>query len=279
MQTVTVIGAGNMGGALVRGFFRTTAEAPLRIIATAHGEATLQRLAAECPGVETTTDNAAAAAAADVVIIAVKPWLVDSVVGEIRQAAAGKLVCSVAAGVSAQHIAEVFAAGAEAADGAGVPAAVFCAMPNIAAQYGQSMTFIEENGAAGADGCPSAAAEGLETLRTLFSRVGDVFVGSAKQLEAGMMVSGCGVAYVMRFLRAMALGGVELGFRPADAERIAEQTMLGAVSILQGSGEHPEAAIDRVTTPGGYTIRGLNALDAAGFNAAVVSALRAGFER
>ena len=97
-------------------------------------------------------------------------------------------------------------------------------------------------------------------------------------MGAGMMMAGCGIAYVMRFLRAMTEGGVEMGFYPDEAKQIAMQTMQGAVTLLRETGLHPEAAIDKVTTPGGITIKGLNELDHAAFNSAVIRCLKAGLQ-
>jgi pyrroline-5-carboxylate reductase len=94
-----------------------------------------------------------------------------------------------------------------------------------------------------------------------------------------MMMAGCGIAYVMRYLRVMMEGGVEMGFYPADALKISMQTMRGAVTLLEETGLHPEAAIDKVTTPGGFTIKGLNELDHAGFNSAVIRSLKAGLKK
>lgn len=92
------------------------------------------------------------------------------------------------------------------------------------------------------------------------------------------MMASCGIAYVMRYIRAQMEGGCEMGFYPAQAKQIALQTMQGAVSLLKETGWHPEEAIDKVTTPGGVTIKGLNELDHAGFNSAVIRSLKAGLK-
>ena len=112
-----------------------------------------------------------------------------------------------------------------------------------------------------------------ESVRRLFSLVGAVKVCEERLIAAGMMMAGCGIAYVMRFIRAMMEGGVEMGFYPKDAQDIAMQTMKGAVTLLA------EAAIDKVTTPGGVTIKGLNELDHASFNSAVIRCLKAGMKK
>ena len=97
-------------------------------------------------------------------------------------------------------------------------------------------------------------------------------------INAGMALSSCGIAYVMRYIRAATEGGVELGFKAADALGIVLQTVRGAVELLQAGGGHPEAEIDKVTTPGGVTIRGLNAMEHAGFTSAVIRGLKAGLK-
>ena len=106
------------------------------------------------------------------------------------------------------------------------------------------------------------------------NRLGQTRVVGEKQLRAGTLLASCGIAYAMRYIRAASEGGVEIGFRADDAKDIVLQTVKGAVALLQATGEHPEQAIDRVTTPGGITIRGLNAMEQAGFTKAVVEGLK-----
>lgn len=237
---VTVIGSGNMGGALVRGWHKA---GQVEITATAHTQATLDRISADCPGVRVTTNNTEAVKGADIVVLAVKPWLIDSVLEEIMPVLnADQLVVSVAA--NAKH-----------------PRIDVYAMPNIAAEYGESMTFAND-----------------ERAKELFDQVGQTMIVPDHLMGAGMMMAGCGIAYVMRFIRAMQEGGVEMGFYPHQAKDIAMQTMMGAVTLLEETGLHPEAAIDKVTTPGGVTIKGLNELDHAGFNSAVIRCLKAGLK-
>jgi pyrroline-5-carboxylate reductase len=142
---------------------------------------------------------------------------------------------------------------------------------NIAAEYGESMTFVSSS--------RNVAEDKVAMVADLFRLVGDVKVCEERMVASGMMMAGCGIAYVMRYLRAMMEGGVEMGFYPADALKISMQTMRGAVTLLEETGLHPEAAIDKVTTPGGFTIKGLNELDHAGFNSAVIRSLKAGLKK
>jgi pyrroline-5-carboxylate reductase len=233
-----------MGGALVKGWARAGMSSSLTV--TARTRQTLDRLKEANPDISLMLDNSKAVQDADVVVLAVKPWLVDGVIAEIKTSLSNKLLISVAAGIRHERI-DVYA------------------MPNIAAEYGESMTFIEE--------APKAT-----VAARLFSNVGQCKVVPQRLMNAGMMMAGCGIAYVLRFLRAMMEGGVEMGFYPDEAQEIAMQTMEGAVTMLQETGLHPEAAIDKVTTPGGITIKGLNELDHAAFNSAVIRCLKAGLK-
>ena len=240
---VGVLGAGNMGGALIKGWQKAGVA---NITITAHTQQTLDKF----EEVKKSLSNAEAVKDADVVVIAVKPWLVDDVLAEINDVLTeDKTVISVAAKTRNPRI-DVYA------------------MPNIGAEYGEGMTFIQM----GAEPQATALAE------QLFGMVGKVMTVSEQMFNAGNMLAGCGIAYVMRFIRAMMEGGVELGLYPDDAKEIVMQTMRGAVAVLKESGLHPEQAIDKVTTPGGMTIKGLNELDHSGFNSAVVKCLKAGLK-
>ena len=240
-----------MGGALIKGWAKAAREdkADLDITLTARTQQTLDKFAALYPELHTLLNNKEAIQDADIVLLAVKPWLIDSVLCEMGDALQDKTVISVAANARHERI-DVYV------------------MPNIAAEFGQSMTFVEET--------PNA--EALQSAVSLFSLVGQQQVVDQKHMGAGMMMAGCGIAYVMRFLRAMMEGGVEMGFYPKDAKQIAMQTMQGAITLLQETGLHPEVAIDKVTTPGGVTIKGLNELDHASFNSAVIRCLKAGLK-
>lgn len=236
---------------MLKGWCKAVREgkAELNITATAHTQQTLDKIKQACPELHATLCNREAVATADVVVLAVKPWLVEAVLSDIADVVAGKTVISVAANVRHQSI-NIYA------------------MPNIAAEFGQSMTFIEQ----------TDAAEALAQSVELFRLLGKTQVVDQQHMAAGMMMAGCGIAYVMRMIRAMMEGGVEMGFYPNQAKEIAMQTMQGAVTLLEETQLHPEAAIDKVTTPGGVTIKGLNELDHAGFNSAVIRCLKAGLK-
>ncbi len=257
---LTVIGAGNMGGALVKGWAKS--KGVEHITVADKNEAVLGTLKGEYPQLTVTMDNVEAASGADVVILAVKPWLMPVVLGELRGTLRPErqVVVSDAANFTTDKLAETL----------GTPGQYLYAIPNIAAEFGASMSFL----AAGGD----TTKESLATVERLYKLVGDTLVVAEGLVGAGMMMASCGIAYVMRYVRAQMEGGCEMGFYPAQAEQIALQTMQGAVSLLRETGLHPEVAIDKVTTPGGVTIKGLNELDHAGFTSAVIRSLKAGLK-
>ena len=113
----------------------------------------------------------------------------------------------------------------------------------------------------------------------IFSAVGKAMIVDEGLMAAATSLASCGIAYALRYIRAAVEGGVELGFRAGDAQKIVMQTVKGAVDILEANGTHPEVEIDRVTTPGGLTIKGLNAMEEAGFTASVIEGLRASIKK
>ena len=145
------------------------------------------------------------------------------------------------------------------------PQVLLC-LPNTAASVCQSMTFLVP---------VNADAEHTAAIGQLLSALGGVMVIEERLLPAGMALASCGIAYAMRYARAATEGGVELGMRAGDSLRVVLQTMAGAAALLQQSGTNPEAEIDKVTTPGGFTIRGLNEMEHAGFSSAVIRGLKA----
>lgn len=257
---LTVIGAGNMGGALIHGWAKSGKVESITI--ADKNEQLLADFKAKYPQLTTTTDNVAAAKGADIIILVVKPWLMPMVVGEIKPVLDlnQQIVVSDAANFTTDKLAEAL----------GADGNLLYVIPNIAAEFGASMSFIAKG--------KSATDTALAQVKGLYDIVGDTLVVAENLVGPGMMMASCGIAYVMRYIRAQMEGGCEMGFYPAQAKQIALQTMQGAVSLLKETGWHPEEAIDKVTTPGGVTIKGLNELDHAGFNSAVIRSLKAGLK-
>ena len=251
---ISVIGAGAMGGATVEGLIKGTFVNNNDIIVADPCKATLKRFADK--GVATTDDNAKAASAADIVMVVVKPWLVETVLKGIRQSldASRQTLIVIAAGVSSTNIREWVG---------DIP--LFLAIPNIAIAELASMTFVVE-------ATPQHTGH-TDVVKALFDSMGDTIFTDEAHLGSGTALASCGIAYALRYIRAASEGGVQLGFKADDATRIVAQTVKGAVSLLESSGKHPEQLIDQVTTPGGVTIKGLNAMEEAGFSNAVIKGL------
>lgn len=250
MKKIAILGAGNMGGAVAIGLHRLAKEVSLTVT-TAHAS-TLEKYAAQ--GINASLDNVAAAQWADVVILGVKPWLVQSVLEQVKPALSGKVLLSLAAGIPSAQMAEWLS-------GTGIQAA-YTVIPNLAAEIGESMTFAS-----------AIMGKADDLVKSLFDQVGKTLIVDERRLQAGMMVASCGTAFALRYARAAMEGGVQLGLYPHEALEAVYQTMKGAVDLAGSRGAHPEAEIDRVTTPGGITIRGLNAMEEAGFTSAVIAGL------
>lgn len=264
MKKIAIIGAGNMGGAIARGLIQAGACVPKEIVCTAKSDATLNRMKEWNARIGVTKDNGEAVRGADLVVLAVKPWFIREVAEEIRSSLdlSRQIVASVAAGITLDDLAHFLV---EDSDSSHEPV-VFRVVPNTAVEVLSGVTFIAQKG---------ASDEQVAFVSQLFEALGFAMVVEEKLIPAGTSLASCGIAFAMRYIRAAMEGGVELGFRPAEAARIVEHTVKGAAELLLGNGSHPEAEIDKVTTAGGITIKGLNAMEKAGFTAAVIDGLKA----
>lgn len=228
--------------------------------------AKLEALKSEHPEINTTTNNCEAAAAADLVILAVKPWKVEQVLEEIKPHIdySHQAVASMVGGLDIGQLSTWLD------KGDGKLPATYIIIPNTAIATMSSMTFIAS---------ARTTAEQNAALVEIFDELGKAMLVEEGLIPAGTSLASCGIAYALRYIRAAMEGGVELGMRADDAKHIVMQTLRGAVDILEANDSHPEAEIDRVTTPGGLTIKGLNAMEAAGFTPSVIEGLRASTKR
>lgn len=251
---IAILGSGNMGGAIAKGLVRSgLAAADITLTRTQPGAP--EDLAAL--GLAVTTDNAAAATAADTVFVAVKPWLVSAVLQPLAGALRpGTLVVSVAAGVTLAELRE------DLGRAKGVRLARV--MPNTAVGL-----------CCGVSAVAGESPEAAEAATALMGRLGLTFVCGEERFGAVTALSGCGIAHALRFLRAGQEAGLEMGVPAKAAGEIFAQVMKGAAELVLRSGNHPEAEVDRVCTPGGLTIKGINAMERAGFTGAVVQGLLA----
>ena len=252
---ISIIGGGAMGGALARGLALNKHIPPFKISVSNPHLVKIQDL--EDHGIKISTDNKDIIDGADVIVIAVKPWKVKEVIEEIKSVTPQTSAewALIVAGIPSEELLKMFADK--------VPSNISIVMPNTAMTVNKSMTFIVPlNG-------------NFHKTEEIFKLVGKVMVIDEKQLPAAMALASCGIAFAMRYIRALCEGGVELGFKASLAQEIVCETLKGAVALLEQPDTHPESEIDKVTTPGGITIRGLNTMEKNGFSSSVIEGLKA----
>jgi pyrroline-5-carboxylate reductase len=261
--SVAVLGAGNIGAALIGGLLHAQALPAGKICAADVAEGRLDALRKE-HSIRTTTNNREAVTGADVVVLAVKPYLVGEVISGIRDAlTADQVLSSVAAAISIDFI--------ERALGRPEPRPIIRAMPNIAMTAHASATALCANSA--------ATKQHRETLEEIFRSVGIVTWITEDKMHAVTGLSGSGPAFVFTILDGLMSGGLKMGLPMDVARALAQQTLLGAAKLASESGEHPAALRDRVTTPGGTTIAGLAELERYAIRSALMEAVEAATER
>ena len=264
-----IIGAGNIGGAVALGLAKGSLVRTEDIYLSNTSAPKLEAIKKKEPLIRTTTDNRECVADADVVVLAVKPWKLPPLVEQLKPLLdyRNQIVCSMVGGVGLEKLQQLFFK-TEAEREADAPATpvLYYLIPNTAIATCQSMTFLSSVG---------ATPEQDEQLLAIFRELGDAMLVEERLMNAGLVLASCGIAYALRYIRANTQGGVLLGFRPDEAQRIVAQTMQGAASLLRQDGSHPESEIDKVTTPAGLTIRGLNAMERNGFTSSIIEGLMA----
>jgi pyrroline-5-carboxylate reductase len=258
-KKIAIIGGGNLGSAIAEGLLISKFSKASELIVTKRNTATLRTLNER--GVEVTDNNATAVKRADVIILAVKPFQVSEVLASVKKELTGKkILISVVTGVTISDMETV----------AGKKIPLFRAMPNTAIAIQESMTCICNKDAGTAD---------IKYVNDLFSKLGKVVTIDEKLMEAATILGACGTAYAMRYIRANIQGGIEIGFDAPTASLIAAQTVKGAAELLLTKGSHPEQEIDKVTTPKGCTIAGLNEMEHQGFSSSLIRGIVASYKK
>ena len=252
-KKIAIIGGGNLGSSIVEGLLKSGKYQAENITVTRRKTERLAHLAER--GVCVSADNVAAAEKAAMIIVAVKPFNVDKIMQEIKPVLHhGQVIVSVATGVSIDHM--------ESVVGAQIP--VFRAMPNTAISIRESMTCVAtKNGTQGH----------IDEVVHVFDQLGKTLVINEDLMDAATVLAACGIAYALRFIRAASQGGIEIGFDAQTAQTIAAQTVRGAAGLLIEGGQHPEREIDKVTTPKGCTIAGLNEMEHRGFSSSLIKGI------
>lgn len=262
---IAVVGAGNMAEALVKGLTQAlTKEGPFEaknIVVSAKRFARAERLATKY-GVTAVADNASCVRDAQIVLLAVKPQVMGSVLPGLRpHILKDALVLSVAAGITTATIESMLEPGVR----------VVRSMPNTPAMIGMSATAI----APGAN----ATDDDMEIARAVFTAVGRVVLVDEVHLDAVTGLSGSGPAYIFLIMEALADAGVKVGLSRDVALELAAQTLLGSAQMLLQTGEHPGRLKDQVTSPGGTAIAGLHTLEEGGLRTTLINAVEAATRR
>jgi pyrroline-5-carboxylate reductase len=255
VQHIAILGSGNIGLSLAKGLVKAGHYGPQQITLTRRNVSALADLAAN--GYRTTSDNLSAVRNADIVVLAVLPQQLNKLLDEIKPAIATnrQLLISVISGVSCQDIRKHL----------NLDVQVVRAMPNTAIAIGHSMTCIATD---------TADAENMQLVKSMFDTVGISIQINEELMTSATALCACGIAFFLRSIRAASQGGTEIGFHAQDALRMAAQTAKGAADLLLQLASHPEQEIDKVTSPKGCTIAGLNEMEHNGFSSAMIKGIK-----
>lgn len=258
-KKISIVGGGNLGVALAKGIAAKQLIPSTDITVTRRKVSLLKELSEH--GIVVSDDNGAAVSSTDIIVLAVQPKQLASVLEQIKeQLREDHLLISTLAGTSLAVIKEQVDTAVK----------IVRAMPNTASAVGESITCI----AAG----PSLEAE-LALAQVLFESIGETMIIDENLMKAATVLGASGIAFFMRYLRAATQGGIQMGFHPEEAQRIAVQTAKGAAMLIQEHQSHPELEIDKVTTPQGCTIEGLNEMEHEGFSSALIKGLMTSYHK
>lgn len=263
MKQIAIIGAGNMGAAIAKGLAQGNIFDAKNISVSDLNEDNLRSLQNFNNDIQISTSNTTIVKDADFIVLAVKPWLVGKIIEEIQPTIdlEKQIIVSIAAGVSCTDLAEML----EQA-GAKVKPTLFRVIPNTAIAILESVSTIASS---------NASKEQEAFMIEVFNELGKSFLVPESQLNAYMALTSCGIAFAFRYIRAAMVGGVEMGIYPEVAKELVTQTLRGAIDLIDTNNSNPEVEIDKVTTPGGITIKGLNEMEAYGFSNSVIKGVKA----
>ena len=249
---IAVIGGGNLGQSILKGLLANKEYLPKNITITKRNISELSVF--KKSGVNVTPDNGKAVTNSDIIILALKPYTVLTVLNEILPKLDPKKheLVSLASGVSIAQLTEVIQNK--------VP--IYRAMPNTASKVSESITCIATN-----------TKSINPRIEECFQSIGSTIQIDEELMDAATVLGACGIAYALRFIRSMVQGGIQIGFDSKTASKIANQTVKGAAALLIEEGNHPEFEIDKVTTPKGCTIVGLNEMEHNGFSSALIKGI------
>jgi pyrroline-5-carboxylate reductase len=254
---ISILGGGNLGKSIAQGLVENDYKAS-HITITRNRIELLSNL--KNKGINVSNDNIEAARNAQVIIIAVKPYKIHEILQEINSVVTtDKILVSVVSDFSIFEIEKSLTT---------VPS-IIRAMPNTATAVNESITCLASN---------NATKDDFKIVNSIFKSLGETIEINEQLMDAATVLGACGIAYVLRFIRGMIQGGIEIGFDAQTATQIATQTVKGASELLIQKGNHPEAEIDKVTTPKGCTIAGLNEMEHQGFSSSLIKGVKTSFD-
>ena len=257
-KNIAIIGAGNLGLAITNGLLSSGILEKNHLTITRRKLTGLEEFYSK--GITITSDNKEAISKADIVLFSVQPRQLQEVIVEVKGVLKSKLIVSTLTGIKLKVLQDLV----------GSENAVVRAMPNTALAVKQSMTCISSN----------ASKEDTQLIQSIFAVLGETIVIEDELMQAATVLGASGIAFWLRLIRATTQGGIQLGFDAPEAQKIAVQTCLGAASLLQnGNNVHPESEIDKVTTPKGCTISGLNEMEHQGMSSALIKGLVTSFQK
>ncbi|HEY5509972.1 MAG TPA: pyrroline-5-carboxylate reductase [Prolixibacteraceae bacterium] len=255
---IGIIGGGNLGLSVAEGFLKAGIKAS-KITVTRRRVHLLEELHEK--GVRIEKENSKAVTGQDVIILAVKPYQAEDILKELNHCLKpGQILLSLMTGISIAELSKQVPEGV----------LIFRVMPNTAVALQESMTLIA------APDCDEAV---QKMVGDLFETLGKVIFINEELMAAATVLGACGIAFALRFIRAAIQGGVEIGFGADVAQQIVAQTVKGAAELILQTGRHPEQEIDKVTTPKGITISGLNEMEHQGFSSALIRGLLVSFNK
>ncbi|MFW6200177.1 MAG: pyrroline-5-carboxylate reductase [Gemmatimonadota bacterium] len=259
-EGIAIIGAGNLGVAIAEGLLASELVAPEHLVVTRRRTELLEHLADR--GVRTTADNVEAVRGSDLVLICVQPQQLDPILDEISGELdpGSQVVVSTVSGATVAAMREHL--------GGEIP--IVRAMPNLGIAIRESMTCLAAD---------EKSVDAVARARKVFETVGECALIQEELMIPATALAACGVAFFLRAIRAAAQGGTEIGFHADEAIRMAAQTAKGAADLVLAHGTHPETEIDKVTTPKGCTIAGLNEMENRGFSSAMIRGIILSAER
>lgn len=257
-MTIGIVGCGNLGFSLLNGI--RVKDENVQIIASKRSVDDLIKL--KIPNTIFTTSNADLIRNSDIIIIALKPFNVINFFKENKQHFDQEkhTIVSAASGITISEMAEVI----------GNEFDIFRIMPNTAASVSESITAVSVK-----NDHLNRQAE----ITRILNLVGETIIIDESLMESATILGACGIAYVLRFMRAMIQGGIEVGFDAKTATKVVSQTIKGAAELIIQNGTHPEEEIDKVTTPKGCTIVGLNEMEHSGFSSALIKGIVTSYQK